>query len=76
MDLFFLLYRSNRMIRANLIVKEERVFKMQCYCGPIPNVSTSEQISQTRAGLEIPYLIIGISLSEHLLHKSRPQCRQ
>ena len=55
---------------------EEHTFKMQCYCGPIPNVSTSEQISQTRAGLEIPYLIIGISLSEHLLHKSRPQCRQ
>ena len=39
-------------------------------------VNTSEQVSQTLAGFEIPYFIIGISLSEHLLHSKRPQCLQ
>lgn len=40
-----------------------------------PTVMTSAQVSQTRTALLRLYLIMGISLLEHLLHNSRPQCR-
>merc|ERR1719492_450650 len=41
-----------------------------------PTVMTSAHVSQTRTALLKLYLIIGISLDEHLLHSRRPQCRQ
>ena len=38
-----------------------------------PSVRTSKQTSQTRVGLVMLYLIMSISLLEHLEHKRRPQ---
>ena len=43
---------------------------------PTPNVSKSEQTSQTLTGLLRLYFMMGISLAEHLEHNRRPQCLQ
>lgn len=40
-----------------------------------PSVNTSKQMSQMRTGLVMVYLMIGMSFSEHLAHRIRPQCR-
>ena len=47
----------------------------QCNGYTVPCVNTLKQTSQTRTGLTMLYLMIGISFSEHLEHRIRPQCR-
>jgi len=41
----------------------------------VPCVNTLKQMSQTRTGFTMLYLMIGMSFSEHLAHRIRPQWR-